>query len=113
MYHVVIIARLFAFFVALSLMFGPLVMDRAMAAMPASDHSQMVKDGHCDPADEGQKDKGVTKSCCAAMCATPIVVMPQSEISEPPFDRLATTAAPADFHRGVLSEISTPPPRLS
>ena len=50
--------RLFAFFIALSLMFGPLVMDRAMAAMPASDHSQMVRGGHCDPADEKPKGKG-------------------------------------------------------
>ncbi len=107
------IHRLFAFFIALSLMFGPLVMDRAMAAMPARDHSQMVRGGHCDPADESQKEKGVTKSCCAAMCAAAMVVLPQGRTSEPLFDRLSATAAPASFHQGVHSEISTPPPRLS
>lgn len=107
------IHRLFAFFIALSLMFGPLVMDRAMAAMPASDHSQMVKDGHCDPTDENKNDEGVTKSCCAAMCAAAMVVLPQTETGEHLFDPLATTPALATFHRGVLSEISTPPPRLS
>src|SRR3990167_11010345 len=103
------IHRLFAFFIALSLMFGPLVMDRAMAAMPASDHSQMAKDGHCDPTDESNSDKGVTKSCCAAMCAAAMVVVPHIETGEHLFDPLATTPALATFHRGVLSEISTPP----
>lgn len=107
------ISRLFAFFVALSLLFGPLAMDRAMAAMPSSDHSQMVKDGHCEPSDNGQSDKRVAKSCCAATCATAMVVLPQTKTGEPLFDRLATRAAPASFHCGVLSELSTPPPRLS
>ena len=108
----VILPRLFAILIALSLLFGPLVMDRAMAAAPASSHSQMVDDGHCKPADDGKAEKAMAKPCCAAMCATAAVV-PEASASEPLFARLSATPAPAPFHRGVLSEISTPPPRLA
>ena len=106
-----ILSRLFAMFIALSLMFGPLAMDRAMAAVPAASHSQMSAEGHCPPAADDMADKEMSP-CCAAMCATAAVV-PQSQVSEPMFYRLAGTAAPASFHRGVITEISTPPPRIS
>ena len=111
-YRGVILSRLFAMFIAITLMFGPLAMDRAMAAVPASSHSQMTDKGHCPSANEGKADKAMSKPCCAAMCATAAVV-PQSQVSEPLFNRLAASSAPANFHRGVLSEISTPPPRTS
>ena len=107
------IIRLFAFFVALSLLFGPLAMEHAMAAAPTSDHSQMANGDHCEPTDEGKADKAESKSCCAAMCATAALVWPQAGTSEPLFVRLAVTAAPVSFPSDVLSEISTPPPRLS
>ena len=112
MYRGVIVSRLFAVLVAFSLMFGPLAMDRAMAAVPAASHDQMSADGHCPPAADDIADKAMSKPCCAAMCATAAVV-PQSQSIEPMFDRLAASTAPASFHRGVLSEISTPPPRIS
>ena len=108
----VVLSRLFAIFIALSLMFGPLAMDRAMAAVPVASHNQMSADGHCPPAADDFADKAMSKPCCAAMCATAAVV-PQSQSIEPMFDRLAASSAPANFHRGVLSEISTPPPRIS
>ena len=111
-YFGVILSRLFAIFIALSLMFGPLAMDQAMAAAPVSSHSQMTDKEHCPSADADENDKATSKPCCAAMCATSAVV-PQSQDSEPLFDRLAASPARASFHRGVLSEISTPPPRLS
>ena len=107
------IIRLFAFFVALSLLFGPLAMEHAMAAAPTSDHSQMANDDHCEPADEGKADKAEPKLCCTAMCATAALVWPQAGTSEPSFVRLAVTAAPVSFPSGLLSETSTPPPRLS
>ena len=107
------ISRLLAFFVALSLLFGPLAMEHAMAAAPTSDHSQMATDDHCKPTDEGKADKAVSKSCCAAMCATAALVWPQAGTSEPLFVRLAAMAAPVSFPSDVLSETSTPPPRLS
>ena len=107
----VIVPRLFALFIALSLLFGPLAMDRAMAAAPAG-HAQMTDDGHCQPAEKGQPDKAMAKPCCAAMCATPAIV-PEASASEPLFGRLPASPASASFHRGVLSEISTPPPRVS
>ncbi len=108
----VTLSRLFAMFVAISLMFGPLAMDRAMAAVPTSGHSQMTGEGHCPPGGDESAEKGMSKPCCAAMCATAAVV-PQSQVSELLFDRLAVSTVPANFHRGVLSEISTPPPRVS
>ncbi len=108
----VILSRLFALFIALSLLFGPLAMDRAMAATPAASHSQMTEDGHCQPADEGKADKATSKPCCAAMCATAAVV-PEASASEPLFARLLAIPAPPAYHRGVLSEIATPPPRFA
>ena len=107
----VIVSRLFALFIALSLLLGPLAMDRAMAAVPVG-QTQMADDGHCQPADKGQPGKAMAKPCCAAMCATAAIV-PEASASEPLFGRLPATPASASFHRGVLSEISTPPPRLA
>ncbi len=109
----VIISRLFALFVALSLLFGPLAMDRAMAAAPGSDHAQMAKDEHCDPAKDGKADKADSKSCCGAMCAAAAIAVPQVATSEPLFDRLAASSALKSLTRGIPSEISTPPPRLA
>lgn len=109
----VIISRLFAFFVALSLLFGPLAMDRAMAAAPGSDHAQMAKDEHCDPAKNGKADEADSKSCCGAMCAAAAIAVPQAATSEPLFDRLAASSALKSLPRGIPSEISTPPPRFA
>lgn len=111
-YRGVIMFRLFAMLIAISLLFGPLAMDRAMAAAPASNHSQMTDDGHCRPADDGKPDKVMPGPCCAAMCATS-AVMPEASASELLFERLPASLAPAGFHRGVLSEIATPPPRFA
>ncbi|MCY7280545.1 MAG: hypothetical protein LH610_06545 [Sphingomonas bacterium] len=108
----VILSRLFAMFIALSLLVGPLAMNRAMAATPAASHSQMTDDGHCQPADEGKADKAMSKPCCAAMCATQAVV-PESSPSEQVFTRLPAIAVPMSFHREVLGELATPPPRFS
>ena len=108
----VILSRLFAMFIALSLLLGPLAMDRAMAAAPAAGHSQMTDDAHCQPADDGKTAKAMSEPCCAAMCATPALVS-QERTGELLFGRLAAVPAAASFHRGVLSEISTPPPRLA
>lgn len=108
----VTLPRLFALFIALSLLFGPLAMNRAMAASPSSSHSQMTDDGHCQPADDGKPDKAMSKPCCAAMCATPAVV-PVSSPSEQVFTRLPAIAIPTSFHREVLGELATPPPRFA
>lgn len=112
-----IASRFFAVFIALSLLFGPLAMDRAMAAALASSHSQMSDAskklvGHCQPTDQDKTHKAVSKPCCAAMCATAAVV-PQASASERLFEPLLANPAPASFHRGVLSEIATPPPRVA
>ena len=110
-----IASRFFAMFIALSLLFGPLVMDRAMATAPASNHSRMsgeteAKVGHCQPTDQDKTHKAMSQPCCAAMCATTAVVL-QTSANERLFDRLLATPAPASFHRNILSEIATPPPR--
>jgi len=111
-YFGVILSRLFAVFIALSLMFGPLAMDNAMAAVPAANHSQMSDDAHCAPADEGHADEGMSEPCCAAMCA-PSVLPAQTRSNEVQFSRLLAVPAAVSFHHGVLTEISTPPPRVS
>ena len=108
----VMMSRLFAMFIALSLMFGPLAMDRAMAAVPAANHSQMAAEGHCPPPADDLADKAMAKQCCAAMCAT-AAVLHRSHVIAPMFDRLAASTVPAKLHRDVLSKISTPPPRIS
>lgn len=110
-YYGVILSRFFAMLIALSLLFGPLAMERAMATAPAS-HSQMSDDSHCQPADDDKADQAMPEPCCAAMCATAAVV-PEASANKLPFARLAAIPAPASFRRGVLSEIATPPPRLA
>jgi len=106
------IPRLFAMMIAFSLLFAPLAMNRVMAAAPASSHSQMTEDGHCQPADEGKTDKAMAKPCCVAMCATAAVIA-EASLGEPITDRLPSFAALASVHRGMLREIATPPPRLA
>ena len=103
-----ILPRLFAIFLALSLLFGPLAMDRAMAAAPAASHAQMMGEGHCEP-NEGAVDEALPDQCCAATAA----VAPIPDVEEVRFLGLSATPATLPFHRGVLSELSTPPPRLS
>ncbi len=107
-----ILSRLFALIIALSLLLGPLAMDHAMAAAPAASHSQMADNGHCQPADEGKVDKAMSKPCCGAMCAAPAVV-PDCMPCEQLFMRLSAIARPTSFHRGVLTELATPPPRVA
>ncbi len=99
-------------FIAISLLFGPLAMDRAMAAAPASTHAQTADDGHCKPAHESKADKAMPKPCCAAMYATAAVV-PEVPAGEQLFACLPAIPSPASFRRGVLSEIATPPPRVA
>ena len=109
--------RLFAFFIALSLLFGPLAMDRAMASAPAQIHSQISGGSkatldHCQPADQDKTHKAMPKPCCTAICAT-IAVMPQASADDRLFETILAIPAPASVHRGVLSEIATPPPRAA
>lgn len=111
-YFNMILSRLFAVFIALSLLFGPIAMDRAMAAVPAASHAQMSDDAHCAPADDDTADKAMSDDCCAATCA-PSALPTQVRSDEIQFDRLQAVPAAVSFHRGVLSEISTPPPRVS
>lgn len=111
-FHGMILSRLFALLIALSLLFGPLAMNQAMAVAPATSHSQMTEGKHCQTAGKGKTDKAMPKPCCAAMCAT-AAVLPQTSASAPLFDRVLASSAPARSHRGVLSEIATPPPRVA
>ena len=108
------IFRLFAIFVALSVLFAPFAMrgGQAMAATPSSHHAQMADQGHCQPAPDDQHGKLMSKPCCAAMCAA-VAIAPMVSVGEPLFLRMPATQAAASFHREILSEIATPPPRLA
>lgn len=108
----VILSRLFAVFIALSFLFGPLAMDRAMAAVPAAGHAEMSDDAHCAPTDDGKDVKASSKPCCAAMCAASALPA-QAPSDEVKFSRLLAVPAAVSFPRSVLSEMSTPPPRVA
>lgn len=115
--HQVIMSRLFAIFIAISLLLGPLAMDRAMAAVPPPSHAQMANDAaaiadHCKSDKQDKSHKPMSKPCCAAMCAT-AAVMPEMSAHQQMFDRLLAISAPASVHRGILAEIATPPPRAA
>ena len=96
------------------MLFAPFAMQSgsAMAAMPSAQHSKMVSDGHC----EGQTDDNGTevadKSCCAAMCAAPALPT-QDRTDMVEFSSLLAVPGQVALYSGVLSEISTPPPRVS
>jgi len=109
------IPRLFAILVAVAMLFAPVAMQSgsAMAAMPSDHHSEMTSSGHCggQPAKhDGQQRPDMP--CCAAMCA-PSVLPTQAGSELLPFASLAAVPDAPAFPRGVLSEISTPPPRVS
>jgi hypothetical protein len=104
------VRRLFAIFVALSVLFAPAA---ASAAMSASHHDMpMIEAGHCGPApsNSADHDKMAGKTCCIAMCmalavapSTPGEAMPQRQ-------QVTQFAAPRTYH-GLPAEIATPPPR--
>jgi hypothetical protein len=97
------------------MLFAPVFMQSgsAMAAMPSDHHSETKSTGHCggQPADD-DGEQGLEMPCCAAMCA-PSALPTQVGSDQLPFASLPAVPDAPDFHRGVLSEISTPPPRVS
>lgn len=109
------ISKISALLIALAMLFAPVVMQSgaAMAAAPSGPHAQMMSEGHCEaPADADENDALPEKSCCAAMCNAVAL-----SAREPGLER-ALAALPAIPHaigryRGILDEISTPPPRVS
>lgn len=112
-----ILSRLLALLIAFSLVFGPLAMERAMAAEPATGHSQMISaskavESHCQPGQKDKTQKGQPERCCAAMCAT-AAILPEAIVGEHGFDRLTAIPTPVPVHRGVLREIVPPPPRTA
>lgn len=104
------LSRLCAMLIAIALLFGPLAMNRAMAAAPPAMGATASADSHCQPADDGV-DQTPSKPCCAAMCAAPAPV-PAASAAEPTFAALRACLPPADFPREVVSELDTPPPRV-
>jgi hypothetical protein len=103
------IRKLFAFLVALAVLFAP---GMAGAAMAAPHHDmQMMGAGHCQapPARSGDH-KMSGKNCCIAMCMA-VAVAPSTPAETSPLrQQMAQFAAPAAYH-GLPTEIATPPPR--
>ncbi|WP_423140836.1 hypothetical protein ACOYW6_08165 [Parablastomonas sp. CN1-191] len=111
------LSRFLTILVAFSLLFGPPAMERAMAAVPALHHAQMsseskVMASHCHSGQHDKTQKAPSEPCCAAMCAT-AGILPDAIIGEQLFIQLAAVPALVRVHRGVLSEIVTPPPRTA
>lgn len=108
------LSKLFAILIAAAMLFAPFAMQSgsAMAAMPSGHHSEMMTKDHC----EGQatdKDSGsADKSCCAAMCTASALPI-QAQSNEVQFSRLSAVPGTVTLYSGILSEICTPPPRVS
>ena len=112
---VVSISRLFAILIAAAMLFAPFAMQSgsAMAAMPSDHHSQTMSKDHCEGQPTTEKDtKSAEKDCCAAMCAASALPT-QARPGEVKFSRLLAVPGTVTLYRGILSEISTPPPRVS
>lgn len=109
------IRLLFAMLLAVAMSFAPLAMagEQAMAAAPAHHAEMDAGAAHCpDQSGQDEPDQPDGKPCCAAGC-TAAATLPAA-MAEPavlPKPRLRPSAA--QFHRGTLSEIATPPPRLA
>ena len=109
------ITKFFAMLIAAAMLFAPFAMQsgRAMAAMPAGHHDQSMSKDHCKGVPSADQDgKSSDNSCCAAMC-TASVLPTQVRPYELQFSRILAVPAKVTLYRGVLSEISTPPPRAS
>ena len=96
--------------IAVWVLFAPMAMNRAMAATPATSHSQMMGEQHCQPASDDGRDDSTPESCCTAACAATALAPTVVATTVLP-DRLPDFAALAGLPRGVLGEIDTPPPR--
>jgi len=113
-----IFRRLLALLFAIAMTLAPLGMPAmAEAATAAPHHGAMTSQGHCDDHQGGgqpQPDRhhqSADKSCCAAMCIAAVVPAGAGEVSQ--FHAARVRPASDLDRRGYLSEIATPPPRLS
>ena len=105
--------KLFAILVAVAMLIAP-AMTRADAAFAAvtDHHAQMMDAGHCKSPPSSDHGKGADKNCCIAMC-TAMAVAPAAPVQEQEPKRMAATFAVPASYLGCLSEIATPPPRLT
>lgn len=105
------IRRLFALFLALSVLLAP-SLTSAAGASPISHDLQMMEGGHCNslPSNSGHHDRTDGKSCCISMCMG-VAITP----AEAPIDRevqlVPAVFAISNLHLAYLGEIATPPPR--
>lgn len=111
--RLVSIRGLFAFVLALSVLFAPGVTGAAMAAAPHHGMA-MMEAGHCQaPASRsGHHDQSDGKSCCVSMCMT-LAVAPSAPAEALPQRREVPQFASPKAYHGLLAEIATPPPRRS
>jgi hypothetical protein len=105
--------KLFAAFLALSVLFAPAVAYAEMPATQLHHGMQMMEMGHCQmlPAKTGDHDKADGKSCCMAMCLAMAVVAPSAPVEIADIKIEATYFAGSKSWHGYLGEIATPPPR--
>jgi hypothetical protein len=85
----------------------------AMAAVPSDRHGQMMSEGHCEGLPDADQDDAMPdKSCCAAMCHAVAVAGDDPDL-ERGRTALPVISPATGRYRGILDEISTPPPRVS
>lgn len=107
------IRPLLAFAVTIAVLFASAFsgVAAASASVPV-DGSEMMAMGHCSSAPAKHVGEGMTKQCCVAMCMAVAVAPTAPERLQLIVQSVATYPLPKS-HVGHLSEIATPPPRLS
>ncbi len=96
----------------IALVLMPIGMASASAVASPVDHAAMSQSGHCgDQGEDDQAPDAKRMDCTAACTALPPALEPVfAPMLKPLGQRMIAVAAP---FKGVVLEISTPPPRLS
>lgn len=107
------IGTLFAIFAALAVLFAPLTVAEASAAVPR--HEQLMNQmGHCQMPASGSADhdKMAGKNCCVSMSMA-VAMGAATPLLTEGTQRVPSLFPIPPFHIGFLGEIATPPPRYS
>ena len=103
--------------IAMAMAFAPFAMPmgEAMADQPThhGEMAGMAQGHHCPDGQQPEKQshKG-EKSCCVAGCFA-LAMLSEPEARDDVLASSLDRPAPERFRHGILSEIATPPPRLS
>lgn len=105
---------LFALLLAIAVLFGSAMSGSAAASAATMSHDmQITETGHCSAMPSKEDGKAPMNSCCIAMCASAVAVVPSAAAGLPVIQQPPVTSLVVTSYRGYLGEIATPPPRLA